>query len=152
MLVESQLRNQKAEIEAKIAEEAQYLAARVEEQGESIFDIRKDCDRSLQLVKEAKFDMEVKQESMDLEMRNILKMNSREKADMQTANEKIGKRIQANDKQVEDMLQSIYSLATISLCLIECSCMQIRAEEQDDEDKKGISLMGQKEAPEGSST
>jgi hypothetical protein len=30
--------------------------------------------------------------------------------------------------------------------------MQIRAEEQDDEDKKGISLMGQKEAPEGSST
>ena len=93
MLVESQLRSQKAEIEAKIAEEAQYLAARVEEQGESIFDIRKDCDRSLQLVKEAKFDMEVKQESMDLEMRNILKMNSREKADMQTANEKIGKRI-----------------------------------------------------------
>ena len=129
MLIESQLRTQKAEVEAKISEEAEYLGARVDEVGESVFGIRKDCDRSLELVKEAKFDMEVKQESMDLEMRNILKMNSREKADMQTANEKIAKRIQANDKQVEDMLQSIYSLATISLCLIECASMQIRAEE-----------------------
>ena len=35
---------------------------------------------------------------MDIEMKNILKMNSREKADMQVANEKILKRIQQNDK------------------------------------------------------
>ena len=35
-------------------------------------------------------------------------------------------------------------MSTIILCLMECQCMQIRAEEQDDDDKQEIALMGQK--------
>ena len=66
---------------------------------------------------------------------------------MQMMNEKILVRINQNDIKVDEMLQSIYSLATISLCLIECTCMQIRAEEQANEDKEKISLMGMKQEP-----
>lgn len=82
MLVESEIRNLKLETETKLQEESKYLLDKIYEQGDRIVEIRKDCDKALDLVKEAKFDLEVKTENMNLEMKNILKMNSREKADM----------------------------------------------------------------------
>lgn len=45
-------------------------------------------------------------------------------------------------KKVKDVNESIESICTVTLCLIENQCMQIRADEQDDIDKKNIALMG----------
>ena len=45
-------------------------------------------------------------------------------------------------KQVHDVNESIESVCTICLCLIEGQCMQIRSEEQDDVDKHNIALTG----------
>lgn len=47
-------------------------------------------------------------------------------------------------KQVAEVNESIESVCTICLCLIESQCMQIRSEEQDDSDKKQIALTGMK--------
>ena len=38
-------------------------------------------------------------------------------------------------KKVNEVMESIESMCTISLCLMESQCMQIRSEEQEDEDK-----------------
>lgn len=46
--------------------------------------------------------------------------------------------------QVAAVNESIESICTVTLCLIESQCMQIRAEEQEDSDKADISLMGGK--------
>jgi hypothetical protein len=37
--------------------------------------------------------------------------------------------------QVNEVNESIESICTISLCLLESQCMQVRADEQDEEDK-----------------
>jgi len=54
-------------------------------------------------------------------------------------------RIVAAEKGIESIFESMQSICTIILSLVESSCMQIRAEEQDDEDKLDISLMGRKD-------
>ena len=55
-------------------------------------------------------------------------------------------------KKVNEVMESIESMCTISLCLMESQCMQIRAEEQEDEDKQKIALMGQKDSKATKST
>lgn len=45
----------------------------------------------------------------------------------------------------------MHNVCTIVLCLIESACMQIRAEEQDDDDKMDIALMGRKDKPDATS-
>ena len=50
------------------------------------------------------------------------------------------------------MLDSVHSICTISLCLLECACMQVRIEEQDDQDRESISLMGRTGAPDTASS
>ena len=80
----------------------------------------------------------------DLEL--MLKSQQREKSDLQNLNQKLIDRIDVLTKKVNDVNESIESICTISLCLLESQCMQIRAEEQDDEDKVKIALMGQKDA------
>jgi hypothetical protein len=62
-------------------------------------------------------------------------------------NQKLIERIDVLTKRVNEVTESMESVCTISLCLMESQCMQIRAEEQDDEDKQKIALMGQKENP-----
>ena len=57
-------------------------------------------------------------------------------------NMKLINKIEVLTKKVDDMNESIESICTIILCLMESQCMQIRAEEQDDIDKQKISLMG----------
>ena len=83
-----------------------------------------------------------RQESLKEELDLILKRHQREKSDLQNANYKLLKRIDQAEKKIQDMLDSVHSICTISLCLLECACMQVRVEEQDDEDRDGISLMG----------
>lgn len=80
----------------------------------------------------------------DLEL--MLRSQQREKSDLQNLNQKLIDRIDVLTKKVNDVNESIESICTISLCLLESQCMQIRAEEQDDEDKVKIALMGQREA------
>ena len=72
----------------------------------------------------------------------ILQAKQREKSDLMTMNSKLAEGIDALSRQVLGINKSIESLCTISLCLIESQCMQIRSEEQDDQDKAKISLMG----------
>ena len=43
--------------------------------------------------------------------------------------------IKTNEAKINGQYESIQSLSTIVLCLIEAQCMQIRADEQDDDDK-----------------
>jgi len=50
-------------------------------------------------------------------------------------NQKLIERIDVLTKRVNEVTESMESVCTISLCLMESQCMQIRAEEQDDEDK-----------------
>jgi hypothetical protein len=47
-------------------------------------------------------------------------------------------------KKVNEVMESVESICTITLCLTESQCMQIRSEEQEEEDKQRIALMGQK--------
>ena len=61
-------------------------------------------------------------------------------------NQKLIDRIEVLTKKVDDVNESIESICTITLCLLESQCMQLRSEEQDDQDKVNIALMGQKEA------
>ena len=61
---------------------------------------------------------------------------------MQAANIKLVNRIDRAEKRLQDVQDSVHSICTISLCLMECACMQVRVEEQDDEDRDGISLLG----------
>ena len=54
-----------------------------------------------------------------------------------------------NKKNIDALFESMHSVCTISLCLIEQNCMSIRAEDEEDEDKKSIALMGRKESEGG---
>jgi len=85
----------------------------------------------------------------DLEL--ILKRNQREKSDLQAANMKLVNRIDRAEKKLQDVLDSVQSICTITLCLVECACMQVRVEEQDDEDRNGIALLGRQAADGGGS-
>ena len=76
------------------------------------------------------------------QIENILKLNQRQKSDLQSMNMKLINKIEALQKKVDELNESIESICTIILCLMESQCMQIRAEEQDDIDKLKISLMG----------
>ena len=76
------------------------------------------------------------------DMEEILKNKQREKSDLHHFNIKMVKGLETLTQNVKDVNESIESICTITLCLMESQCMQIRAEEQDDEDKKKISLMG----------
>lgn len=51
-------------------------------------------------------------------------------------------RIDVLQRKVEEFNESIESICAIQLCLVEGVSMQIRAEEQDEDDKKGIYLNG----------
>lgn len=62
-------------------------------------------------------------------------------------NQKLIDKIEVLTKKVDDVNESIESICTISLCLLESQCMQLRSEEQDDQDKVNIALMGQKDGP-----
>ena len=66
------------------------------------------------------------------------------KSEIETKNDDLLKLIGKAQKVSSDSVTSIENIAQIITCLLEANCMQIRAEEQDDEDKKGIALMGQK--------
>ena len=57
-------------------------------------------------------------------------------------NSKLREGVDQLSKQVQEVSESMDSVATISLCLMESQCMQIRAEEQDNEDKQNIYLAG----------
>ena len=39
-------------------------------------------------------------------------------------------------------MENLQNVCKVVLCLLEVNCMQIRTEEQEDQDKKGIALMG----------
>ena len=81
-------------------------------------------------------------DKMTDDIEQVLRSQSREKSDLQNLNQKLIDRIEVLTKKVDDVNESIESVCTISLCLIESQCMQIRAEEQDEEDKANIALMG----------
>lgn len=72
----------------------------------------------------------------------ILKSKQREKSDLQLLNAKLVAGIDHLSNQVQDANESLESVCTITLCLLESQCMQIRTEEQDEADKRTISLMG----------
>ena len=57
---------------------------------------------------------------------------------MQTVN-----RVGEAERTIDGMSSSIQNMCTVTLCLMEAVCMQVRAEEQEDEDKKQISLLGE---------
>ena len=57
-------------------------------------------------------------------------------------NQKLINGLDKLSKQVNDVNESIESICTVTLCLMESQCMQVRAEEQEDLDKLNISLMG----------
>ena len=52
-------------------------------------------------------------------------------------------RVDEAERVIDGMSNSIQNMCTVTLCLIEAACMQIRVEEQEDEDKKQISLMAE---------
>lgn len=83
--------------------------------------------------------------SITSELDQILKNKQREKSDLQQMNLKLIERIDTLSKKVNETMQSIDSICTITLCLIESQCMQIRAEEVDEMDKAKIALMGSKD-------
>lgn len=64
-----------------------------------------------------------------------MKNNFRERSDLQAANLKMLNRIDLFQKVVEDFKESMESLCTLVLCLVESQSMQIRAEEQEEVDK-----------------
>ena len=64
-------------------------------------------------------------------------------------NERLVTKIEMLSGKVGDFQEGIESLCTVTLCLMESQCMQIRAEEQDEEDKAKIALMGQKSYTQG---
>jgi predicted nuclease with TOPRIM domain len=76
------------------------------------------------------------------DIESILKNKQREKSDLQNMNAKLVAGVEHLSKQVQEVNESIESICTITLCLVESQCMQIRAEEQDDLDKQNIALMG----------
>lgn len=76
------------------------------------------------------------------DIESILKNKQREKSDLQNMNAKLVAGVEHLSKQVQEVNESIESICTITLCLVESQCMQIRAEEQDDIDKQNIALMG----------
>lgn len=61
---------------------------------------------------------------------------------MQNLNQKLINNMDKLSRQVNEVNESIETICTITLCLVESQCMQIRSEEQDDEDKLKIALYG----------
>lgn len=57
--------------------------------------------------------------SMTQDLENMLKSQQREKSDLQTMNQKLIDRIDILTKKVDDVNESIESICTISLCLME---------------------------------
>lgn len=66
------------------------------------------------------------------DIETILKNKQREKSDLQNMNQRLIDRIDILTKKINESNESIESICTISLCLMESQCMQIRADEQDD--------------------
>ena len=83
------------------------------------------------------------------DMQNLLKAKQRERSDLISMNERLVGKIEMLSNKVGDFQEGIESLCTVTLCLMESQCMQIRAEEQDEEDKAKIALMGQKSYTQG---
>ena len=81
-------------------------------------------------------------------LEHILKTHQREKSDLKNENHKLLNRVIGSEKSITSLFDSMHSVCTVLLCLVEQACMQIRTEEQDDEDKESIALMGRKDAPE----
>ena len=97
-MLDKDLTRLKEEFEDKLTDESDSLKTKVEIINDKVLGMKVENDKVLDMVKEVKFDMEQKQAAMDLDMKNILKQNLREKSDMMTMNDKILVRIKANDK------------------------------------------------------
>ena len=63
---------------------------------------------------------------------------------MTSSNIKLLNRLDKTEATLSNFNTDLENICTILLCIMEATCMQIRAEEQEDNDKKGISLMGSK--------
>jgi hypothetical protein len=74
-------------------------------------------------------------EKITADVEAILQAKQREKSDLQVMNMKLINGIDVLSGQVNEVNESIESICTISLCLLESQCMQVRADEQDEEDK-----------------
>ena len=68
----------------------------------------------------------------------------REKSDQDTKLNKLSIQSNTAEDRSKEGLSNLKSICQILVSLIEVNCMQIRTEEQEDEDKKGIALMGLK--------
>jgi len=68
----------------------------------------------------------------------------REKSDQDTKLNKLSFQSNTAEDRSKEGLSNLKSICQILVSLIEVNCMQIRTEEQEDEDKKGIALMGLK--------
>ena len=53
----------------------------------------------------------------------ILKSKQREKSDLQNMNQMLMDRIDTLTKKVNEVMESVESMCTISLCLMESQCM-----------------------------
>lgn len=71
--------------------------------------------------------MELKFKQTAEQIENTLKLNQRQKSDLQTMNMKLVNKIEVLSKKVDELNESIESICTIILCLMESQCMQIRA-------------------------
>jgi predicted nuclease with TOPRIM domain len=71
--------------------------------------------------------MELKFKQTAEQIENTLKLNQRQKSDLQTMNMKLVNKIEVLTKKVDELNESIESICTIILCLMESQCMQIRA-------------------------
>lgn len=71
--------------------------------------------------------MELKFKQTADQIENTLKLNQRQKSDLQTMNMKLVNKIEVLTKKVDELNESIESICTIILCLMESQCMQIRA-------------------------
>ena len=73
--------------------------------------------------------------NLNEEIQKMLKAKQREKSDLISMNERLVGRVDGLSQKVSDFQEGIESMSTLMLCLMESQCMQIRAEEQDEEDK-----------------
>ena len=104
-------------------------------------DVHEKCVETDKMIKEQNDDVRDRLE-------HILKTHQREKSDLKGENHKLLNRVVISEKSITELFDSMHNICTVLLCLVEEACMQIRAEEQEDEDKESIALMGRKDAPE----
>jgi len=60
---------------------------------------------------------------MKNKLEQILKGHQREKSDLQNENQKLVGRVILSEKNIESIFDSLHSVCTIILCLIESTCM-----------------------------